>query len=43
MTAGQMYVAIYEGISKDVNITLNFNATNSSSDYVQCAVTIAYV
>lgn len=43
MTAGQMYVAIYEGVSRDVKITLNFNSTNSSSDYVQCAVTIAYV
>lgn len=42
MTAGQMYVAIYEGVSRDVKITLNFNSTNSSSDYVQCAVTIAY-
>ena len=43
MTAGQMYVAVYSGITSDVNITLNFNSTNSSSDYVQCAVTIANV
>lgn len=43
MTAGQMYVAVYSGITSDVNITLNFNSTNSSSDYVQCAVTIVNV
>ena len=43
MTAGQMYVAVYSGIKSDVNITLKFNSRNSSSDYVECAVTIAYV
>lgn len=43
MTSGSMYVAVYKGIKSDVNITLNFDSTSSSSDYVRCAVTIAYV
>lgn len=43
MTSGSMYVAVYKGIAADVDITLDFNSINSSSDYVQCAVTIANV
>ena len=42
MSASMAYVAIFSGIKDSVDITLNFNSVNSSNDYTQCAVTIAY-
>lgn len=38
--AGQYYVAILTGITKKVNISIDMSSRNSSSDYVQCAITI---
>ena len=40
MSAGKMYAAVYSGLTKSVNIELNFDDANSSSDYVFCYVTI---
>ena len=40
MTASKAYVAVYSGVTSSVDIALAFNTRNSSSDHVQCDVTI---
>lgn len=41
-TSGAVYACVFSGITNSVNLTLDFNAVNSSNDYVTCAVTITY-
>ena len=40
MTVSMAYVGIFTGLTSDVDIKLDFNAANSSYDYITCAVTI---
>jgi hypothetical protein len=40
MTAGMAYVAVFSGLTKSVDITLDFYDVYASTDYVYCGVTI---
>ena len=40
MTASKAYVAVFSGLTKSVDITLDFYDVYASTDYVYCGVTI---
>lgn len=43
MTASKAYVAVYSGLTADVDIMLDFYDVYASTDYVYCGVTITEV
>jgi len=42
MTASKAYVAVFSGVSQDVDIALDFSGVSSDNDYVTTDVTITY-
>ena len=43
MTASKAYVAVFSGLTADIDITLDFYDVYASTDYVYCGVTITEV
>ena len=42
-TAGQYYVAVLSGITKNVNISIAMDAQDATSDWVRCSITVTAI